>query len=546
MKKLTLPALAALALGALGAVDAQAENWDVLIRGATVIDGTGAPGFAADVAIQDGKIAFVGNAGERDAATVLDADGLVLAPGFIDSHNHVSSIARHPERYAPIDFTNSAYLLQGVTTIVSGPDGGSAPAEIRKELAFFEEHGFGTNYAYYVGHNGIRKQVMGHERRAPTPDELERMKALVREGMEMGAVGLSTGLMYDPGMFSTTEEVIALAREVAPYDGTYDSHTRDPVMGLLKSYSEAIEIGEAAGIPSKVGHAKAVGLRNEGRMQEFVTLVDRLRAGGLDVVSDQYPYDGAATSTLARIIILSGDRNVQASSGYRDRVREALSDPDMLEEIKALSENGVDGGFSWIKAVGYGSIRILDAPDNPDLVGENLELMAHKREQDPFALVTELILAADHPILITLGAVAEQDVQTLLVQPWNMICSDGGYVHGDKGSRHPRSTGSFSRVLGHYVREEGLLTLPEAVRKMTSLPADHLRLYDRGRIEVGLVGDIAVFDSATVAARSTWTDPGALAVGMVHVLVNGVPVIRDGAVTGALPGKFVPRQSAAD
>lgn len=545
MKRIMLLTVAATVLS-LGATNADAESWDVLIRGATVIDGTGAPGFAADVAIQDGKIAFVGDAGEHDAATVLDAAGLVLTPGFIDVHNHVSSIARHPERFAPIDFTNSAYLLQGVTTIVSGPDGGSAPAEIRKELAFFDEHGFGTNYAYYVGHNGIREQVMGHDQRAPTADELERMKALVREGMEMGAVGLSTGLMYDPGMFSTTEEVIALAREVAPYDGTYDSHTRDPVMALIDSYSEAIEIGAAAGIPSKIAHAKAVGLRNEGRMQEFVALVEARRAAGFDVVSDQYPYDGAATSTLVGIIILPAESAAESDSGQRDLAREALSDPDTRAETKELSENGRNGGFSWIKAVGYGSMRIVDAPGNPDLVGENLELLARKREQDPFSLVADLILAADQPILITLGAVAEKDVRTLLVQPWNMICSDGGYVHGDKGSQHPRSTGSFSRVLGHYVREEGLLTLPEAVRKMTSLPADHLRLYDRGRIEAGQVADIAVFDPETVAARSTWTDPRALAVGMVHVLVNGVPVVRDSEVTGALPGEFVPRQSGKD
>lgn len=542
MKKAMLLALGVTAW-ALGMANARAEDWDVLIRGATVIDGTGAPGFAADVALRDGRIAFIGEAGERDAETVIDAADLVLTPGFIDVHNHVSSIARHPDRFAPIDFTNSAYLVQGVTTIVSGPDGGSAPAQIRKELAFFDEHGFGTNYAYYVGHNGIRKEVMGYDRRAPTADELEQMKALVREGMEMGAVGLSTGLMYDPGMFSTTAEVIALAREVAPYDGTYDSHTRDPVMALIDSYSEAIEIGEAAGIPSKIGHAKAVGLRNEGRMTEFVALAEARRAAGLEVVSDQYPYDGAATSTLADIIILPGESAAESEAGMRERVQEALRDPETRAEAMELSENGRDGGFSWVKAVGYGSMRIVDAPGNPDLVGENLELLASKREQAPFALVADLILAADQPILLTLGSVAESDVRTLLVQPWNMICSDGGYVHGDKGSRHPRSTGSFSKVLGYYVREEGLLTLPEAVRKMTSLPADHLRLYDRGRIEVGLVADIAVFDPETVAARSTWTEPRALSVGMAHVLINGVPVVRDGKVTGALPGEFVKRQS---
>lgn len=538
MLKRTVMSLAAVAAIA-AALPAAAQEWDILIRNATVVDGTGAEPFAADVAVKNGKIAFVGKADAKAAAKdVIDARGLTLSPGFIDVHNHVTH-----SLLEPVDYTNSAYVTQGVTLIVSGPDGWMSPSEIRAELERFEKTGFGTNYAYYVGHNGIRREVMGHAQRAPNAEELERMKALVREGMEMGAVGFSTGLMYEPGMFSDTAEVIALAREVAPYDGTYDSHTRNPVHDIIGSESEAIEVGKAAGIPAKLGHLKAVGLKNKGRIGEVIKLVEEARAAGFDVVSDQYPYDGAATGLLEDVIVL-GKRDPDFHEPQtREAVLAAVKDPADRAKIKDWTENGIDGGFSWVKAVGYGSMRVVHAPGNPELVGENIELLARKRNQDPFDLVVDLIAKSDKPVMVTLGAIDEADVRALMVQPWNMVSSDGGYVHGDKDSfHHPRSTGTFTRILGHYVRDEGVLTLAEAVRKMTSLPAEHLRLHDRGRIAVGYAADIAIFDAARVRDRSTWTDPTALSEGVVHVLVNGVPVLRDEKMTGAKPGKFIKRQ----
>lgn len=526
------------ALLATSAIPALAAgSYDILVKGGTVLDGSGKPGVISDVGVKDGKIVFVGKAGKAKARTTINAAGLVVAPGFIDVHNHSATYIVEPG-----DYTNSAYLTQGVTTIVEGPDGALAPKEIRSLTAKLQQTGFGTNYAFYVGHNGIRQEVMGSEQRAPRPDELDRMKALVREGMEMGTVGLSTGLMYEPGMFSDTAEVIALAKEVTRYDGTYDSHTRNPVFAMVASESEAIEIGKAAGIPPKLGHLKAVGLVNKGKIDDVIALVEKERAAGVDVVSDQYPYDGAATEMLQDIIIPA-----EKPMAF-EAVVAALKDPKQRARIKDLTENGINGGFSWVKAVGYGSMRIVDAPSNPEFVGKNIELFAKEREQAPFDLVVDLVLNAAKPIMITLGSIDEKDVQKLLVQPWNMISSDGAHMtpDGRGGFHHPRSTGSYTRILGHYVRDLGILTLPEAVRKMTALPADHLRLHDRGRISVGKAADIVVFNAATVRDRSTWTQPDAFSEGVIHVLVNGVPVIRDGAVTGEKPGVFVKRQSKTD
>jgi N-acyl-D-aspartate/D-glutamate deacylase len=401
--------------------------------------------------------------------------------------------------------------------------------------------------ALYVGHNGIRKEVMGNARRPPTGEELARMRALVREGMKLGAVGLSTGLMYEPGMFSDTDEVAALAEEVASFGGIYDSHVRDPVNAFLDSHAEVIEIGRRAGIPVKLGHLKGVALHNEGLIGQVIAMVDKARLEGRVVVSDQYPYDGAATALLNDVVVVPREQVVTDPSAARiepARLKELLRNPAQRLRLKEASENGIDGGFAWLKVTGYDAMRVVFAPDNPQLVGRYLIHIAEERSVEPFDAIADLIIENDRSIRVTLGAVTEEDVRTLLVQPWNMICSDGLYV-GKEGSdnTHPRSTGSFSRILGHYTRELGLLSLPEAVRKMTSLPADFLRLYDRGRIATGKVADIVVFDAARIAARSTWAEPNLYPIGIDHVIVNGVAVLRDGELTGKRPGRFIERQS---
>jgi N-acyl-D-aspartate/D-glutamate deacylase len=533
---------------------AQPSDYDILIRNGRVIDGTGSPGVVADVGIRGNKIAAVGDLGGASTDRTMDARGLVVAPGFIDVHSHTApALADSAKRF------NEGVLRQGVTTIVGGPDGAFSPGIIRSLIDTYERQGVGTNVAFYVGHNAVRLRAMGQmerpltledmkfsarmsevQQRPPTAEELAQMKALVREGMELGAVGFSTGLMYPPGMYSTTDEVVALTREVAPYGRIYTSHVRSPVKEWIKSNREAIEIGERAGVPVKLTHLKAVGLRNAGKTDSLIAIVEAARERGVKVVSDQYPYDGAATSALSDIIVVPD--SLSKTEGFK--LKRALSDPSARSAIRKATERPTDGDFTWVDALGgYGSFRIVSSPGSPELEGRHIVRLAKERKRSPFNLVAGLVADADRPIRITLGAVQESDVQALLDQPWNMIASDGFWADGsDTQEGHPRSTGTFPRLLGHYVREKGLLSLEEAIRKITSFPADFLGLSDRGRLQEGAVADVVVFDPDRIAARSTWDHPQRFAKGVRHVLVNGIETISDGQLTGKAPGEFVPRK----
>ena len=520
---------------------------DVLIRGATVVDGSGSPGSPGDVALAGNRIVHVGPDGPQALDTV-DVAGFVVAPGFIDVHSHTP-----PSLMDPALRLNEGVVRQGVTTVVGGPDGGFSPAQIRQLTEALSTQGIGTNVAFYVGHNAIRNEVMAEDQQRPPSDqELEAMKALVREGMEMGALGLSTGLMYEPGMFSETGEVVALAREVAPHGGIYDSHVRNPVHDLLGSDQEVIRIAESAGLTGKIGHLKAVGLHNEGAIRQVIGLVEEARSRGLDIVSDQYPYDGAATASLTDIIVVPPELEALAETSEEDRqsespefmelLRTALADPAQRAALKQASEQGIAGGFAWLKATGYGSMRITSSADFPELVGAYLSEIAESRELDPFDAVAELVLEAERPVNLTLGAIKEHDVRNLMVQPWNMIASDGGYADGsDSGNGHPRSAGTFPRFLGHYIREEGVLSLEEAVRKITSLPAGSVGLEGRGLLEVDAAADVVVFDPETIIDRSDWDHPNRFAQGVLHVWVNGTAVLRDETMTGEAPGRVVKR-----
>ena len=543
MRSLPLVALC-LATCVAGCDEAPAS---VVILGGTIVDGSGDAPRAGKVVIAGDRIVSVGE-GDREALDTIDATGLVVAPGFIDVHNHTPPAIADPARRL-----NEGFVRQGVTTVFGGPDGGFAPAQIRQLTEAYASGGIGTNVAFYVGHNAIRRDVMGDEqRRSPTDEELDAMRALVREGMELGAFGLSTGLMYEPGMFSETAEVIALAFEAAAYGGVYDSHVRNPVHDFVGSDREVVEIAEVAGLPGKIGHLKAVGLHNEGVIADIVELVEAARERGVVIVSDQYPYDGAATARLTGIIVVPpGLAGLDAFRQMRRQgrteegmgaLKEALADPQSRALLQEASENGVDGGFAWLKATGYTSMRITSSPDYPELVGAYLSEIVGERGQDLFDAVAELVIGASRPVNLTLGAIKEHDVRRLMIQRWNMIASDGGYADGsDAPTGHPRGAGTFPRLLGHYVRDEGVLSLEEAVRKITTLPADFHGIDDRGRLAAGARADIAVFDPATIIDRSDWDHPQRFAHGVIHVFVNGVPVLRDGEMTGEAPGEVVKR-----
>jgi N-acyl-D-amino-acid deacylase len=515
---------------------------DIVIRGGLVVDGTRNLPRRADIGIKDGKIIFVGKVSAKSSAHEIDASGMVVAPGFIDAHNHAEESIFENPAYRK----NENFLLQGVTTIVGSPDGFKSPSEVRGYLAAMKKNGLGTNYSFYVGHNGVRREGMGMAQRAPTAEELDRMRALVREGMEMGALGLSTGLMYEPGMFSTTDEVVELTKIVKPYDGIYDSHTRDPAMHMLASEAEAIEIGRRAGnVPVKLGHLKAVGLRNADRISDVIRIVHEARNSGHDVVADQYPYDGAATAFLHEVIVLPGKQADPFSAKSLATVQSALRDEAALLDIQDATEHGIMGGFAWLRYVGYDALRIVNNPNNPKNNGKYLVDLAKDRGMLPFAALRALILESPQPILVTLGAIKEADVRALMVQPWVMIASDGEYVAPDAkaGGGHPRSTGTFPRILGHYVREVGLLDLADSVRRMTCFPAEFLRLRDRGRLAPGYVADIVIFNPNEISDQSNWTEPHRYSVGMKYVLVNGQIAVRDGRVTGVTAGRPALRQT---
>ena len=520
---------------------------DLIIVGGSIVDGSGDAPRAGTVVIAGNEIVSVGEGDGTQAADTIDATGLVVAPGFIDVHSHTPPAIADPDNRL-----NEGVIRQGVTTVIGGPDGGFAPSDVRGLAEAYAGQGIGTNVAFYVGHNAIRREVMGDDQqRPPTGEELEAMRTLVREGMELGALGLSTGLMYEPGMFSETAEVIALAEEAAAAGGVYDSHVRNPVHDFVGSDREVVEISETAGLPGKIGHLKAVGLHNEGVIADIIDLVEGARERGIEIVSDQYPYDGAATASLTGIIVAPDVEGLDVfrQMGRQGRTEEgmaqlkaALGDPDSRALLKEASENGINGGFAWLKATGYTSMRITSSADYPELVGVYLSEIAEMRGQDPFDAVADLIIGASQPVNLTLGAIKEHDVRRLLVQPWNMTASDGGYADGSESpAGHPRSAGTFPRLLGHYVRDEGVLSLEEAVRKITSLPADFHGISDRGRLAAGARADVAIFDPATIIDRSDWDHPQRFSVGVIHVLVNGVRVLRDGEMTGEAPGEVVKR-----
>ena len=537
--------LAALLVGCallIGCEGSPPTNLDLLILGGILVDGSGEESSQMNIGVQGDRIAWIGEDGAQSADT-LDATGFVVAPGFIDVHSHTVPALLERQRRM-----NEGVLRQGVTTVVGGPDGGFGPEMIRTVIEALGNSGSGTNVATYIGHNAIRENVMGEDQqRPPTPSEFDAMRTQVREGMELGAVGFSTGLMYEPGMFSETSEVVELAREVAPFGGIYDSHVRNPVHAFVESDQEVVAISEGAEISGKIGHLKAVGLHNEGRINDVIDLVESARSRGVEIVSDQYPYDGAATSSLMGIIVIPSSMTDLGSlrtfgpvdSEAAARLRSMLVDPSRRTQLKEASENGIDGGFAWLKATGYTSMRIVSSTDYPELVGVYLSELAEEG-QDSFDAVMDLIAGASAPVNITLGAITEEDVRTLMVQPWNMIASDGAYADGSEAGRgHPRGAGTFARFLGHYVREEGVLPLEEAVRKITSLPAGFLGLTDRGRVEEGYAADLSIFNAETVIDRSDWDYPQRFAEGIVHVLVNGTPVLRDGILTGQTPGVFL-------
>lgn len=507
---------------------ADTSTYDVIIENGTIVDGTGKAAYRSDVGIRDEIIAKIGNLSQAETAKRIDATDLVVAPGFIDAHSHANHGLRDPELSA-----NEGFLKQGVTTCIFGVDGASTPSAIKVQIEIFEQQGAGTNYAFYVGHNGIRQAVMGMENREPTLEELEQMKAMVKEGMEMGALGLSTGIMYLPGRYAKTEEVIELAKVIAPYEGVYDSHIRDPANDLVASVKECIEIGEKSGSRPHPAHHKAPGMKNWGKAKEISDYIKAAIERGVDVTVDQYPYDGAATGLLFGVFVLPEGIS-------RDDLLDALRDTEKRKAIQEITENPPPEVYSWVETVGYDSFRIVASEKFPEYVGKMLVDIAQEKGIDSFTMMVEIVREdGGLGTIITYGACSEDDVRYIMTRPWTMISSDGS-INTGRGGGHPRSYGTFPRILGRYVREWKVLSLEEAVHKMTGLTARYFKLQGLGKIKKGYQADITVFDPESVIDRSDWIHPNELAEGIIHVLVNGAFTLENGEVTGNLNGRFVP------
>ncbi len=505
------------------AVPAQ-QRYDLLITNARLFDGSGNPWRRADIAVAGDRIAAVGDLAGARAARVIDATGLYAAPGFIDAHSHAG------DGLATAALSHGRPLLaQGITTIFANHDGGG-PTDLVQQRRALLEHGLGVNVALLVPHGSVRRAVLGMEDRAPTAAELERMRTLVRAGMEAGALGLSSGLYYAPGSYATTDEVIALAKVAAQYGGAYTSHIRDEAdytIGVVAAVDEVIQIAREAGLPGVVTHIKALGPRVWGYSQALVQRIERARGDGIEVYADQYPYEASGTSITGALVprwaLVGGDAALRArieTPAERARLR-----ADMLEN---LDRRG-----------GAARLQFRHHRADPSIEGRTLAAVASERGLEPVDVAIELLKAGGAAVVSF--NMSDGDIEALMRHPWTMTASDGDLVPMGEGVPHPRSYGTFPRKIRRYALERGVVDLETAIRSMTGLPAQVFRLGDRGIVRAGAAADLVVFDLERIRDTATYQKPHQLAEGMVFVLVNGTLAIDRGAVTGQLGGRVLAR-----
>jgi N-acyl-D-amino-acid deacylase len=502
---------------------AQAQpRFDLVVTGGTVIDGSGAPGRRADVGVKDGKVAAIGSFSASDGREAIDATGLVVAPGFIDVHTHADDVVDHPRA--------ENFVRMGVTSIVAGNCGGSA-GDVGEALAAFRERGAAVNFATLVGHNTVRRAVMGTANRAPSIDELAKMKSLVWRAMTDGAVGFSTGLQYVPGTYAKMPELIELARVAGNAGGVYASHMRNEGTALEAAVEETIRVGEAGSCRIQISHLKVDSPNRWGASAKALALIDAARKRGTEVAADQYAYT-AASSTL-------GIRFPSwALEGGQEKIAERLNDQPtwtrIREEMRGLL---AERGLADLSFAVVASHRA-----DPSLNGLTMKQVAAKLVG---AETADAQLEAARRMMLAGGAsmvyhfMSDDDIDRIMRHPLVGFASDAGVLTFGSGVPHPRGYGNNARVLGPYVRERKVIALEEAVRKMTSLPAKHFRFADRGLLQSGYAADIVVFNPATVGDSATFEAPHGYARGIPHVLVNGVSVVKNGEHTGARPGQVL-------
>lgn len=500
------------------------QDYDLIIRGGKVVDGSGNPWYHADIAIKNDRIAEIGQLSNHEAKRVINAHGLVVAPGFIDPHTHaLRGIFEVPNA--------ESALLQGVTTLTEGNDG-SSPYPIDRHYADIDNLRISPNWAVFVGQGTIRQRVIGFGLRKATPDEMERMKQMVRDAMEQGALGISTGLFYVPGSFTSTEEVIELSKVAAEYNGIYISHIREEAAQLIDSVQETIRIGEEANIPVQITHHKVIGVENWGASIESLRLVDEARKRGVDVTIDQYPYTASQTSINALI-------PQWAQAGGREEMLSRINSAETYSTIKneVVAKILYDRGGGDPK-----NVFISRNSWDPDMAGKNLAELAIDAGLEPTPenaadVVFDIIRGGGATAVY--HAIGPEDVDRIMQHPATAIGSDGPVGVFGEGAPHPRQYGTFARVLGLYVRERKILSLEEAIRKMSSQSARRLGIHDRGLITKGYFADIAIFDPDEIIDKATFENPHQYAIGTKFVLVNGTVVVENGQHTGARPGRIL-------
>jgi N-acyl-D-aspartate/D-glutamate deacylase len=490
--------------GVLASAQPAQPGFDVLIRNGRVMDGTGNPWLRADIGIRGDRIAAIGRLADGTARRIIDAADRLVTPGFIDVHSHAAEGLARPQLRQ-----GRPLLAQGITTIVANPDGGG-PVDLAAQRTRLESGGLGPNVALLIGHGSVRREVLGNANRAPTGEELERMRTLVRRGMSEGAFGLSSGLFYTPGSFAKIEEVIALARVAGERGGVYTSHIRDEAnynIGLVASVQEVVRVAEEANVVGIVTHMKALGPDNWGLSVAATSRIDGARARGVQVFADQYPYE--ASSTNLRAALLPGG-----------------IDPTEASVRENLKRRG-----------GPDSIQIAVFKPDPSLEGQTLAQIAASRKASPEETAMELISRGSASIVSF--NMSEADIRHIMTRPYTMASSDGGLILPSEGKPHPRDYGAFARRLAVYVRERNVVALEFAIRSMTTLPASVFSIKDRGMLREGAFADLAIFDPAKIRDVATYADPHHVAEGMSYVLVNGVVVVDDAKFTEALPGRVL-------
>ena len=527
--------------------------FDVVITNGHIIDGTGSPWYSGDVGIRDGKIAAIGNLTAAPRKRTIDADGKVVAPGFIDMLGQ-SELSILVEPRLP------SKIYQGITTEITGEGGSVAllndaiiqvdrPAyerykitidwrTFRQYFAHLEKQGMGINLASYVGATQVRRMVLGDNNVQPSPEQLDQMKALVRDAMKDGAVGVSTALEYAPAPYAKTEELIALAAEGGKFGGIYSTHMRNESDSVLEAIDEALRIGREAHVPVEIWHIKVAGKSNWGRMPEVVAKINAARAAGADVTADTYAY-------TAWFNDLSAFVPAWAHDGGAAKLVERLKDPATRERIrKDMLTPSKDWDNEWQEIPGPEAVMIgvVQNPKMLPLQGKRLSEIAKQWNKDPIDALFDFLIDDPYAGVAVFG-MSQPDVTLALQQPWVAIDNDspGTSPQGILGEEHPhpRAYGTFPRILRKYVREDKALTLEDAIRKMSALPAQRLRLTDRGVLKANMWADVVIFDPAAVRDLATFDNPNQLSEGMDYVLVNGVPVIDQRKMTGALPGKVL-------